>query len=331
MPTKKSLDSLAYPAPREVVWENGYSVVAPQINAEGVHVWTFDPLLPVDVRYFVFGRNISFRQNRHDYFELLLILSGRFNMQVQDSDFTLHEGDLFLINSTLYHRGFERDQRAKGVVLYFLPEAIRSEETAQEGTQYLVPFLIQDGSYPPVVRAESGLSSEILQWLKRIHAHLPANTPLARLTVKTFLKIVLVLLARHFQSDERTKEICHRRSRWLNRLQPLFKFIDQHYNRPITTSDAARRLCMSESHFMRFFRGATGQSFLSYLNQCRIAKAQSLMASTEKPLSDIALEVGFCDQSYFGSVFRKAVAMTPREYKQYLRAEDLSNTKATGT
>ena len=63
--------------------------------------------------------------------------------------------------------------------------------------------------------------------------------------------------------------------------------------------EAARICGMSESHFMSFFKRATGQSFMAYLNHCRIERAQALLVLSEKSVSDISQEMGFCDQSYF--------------------------------
>src|SRR5262249_11029324 len=72
---------------------------------------------------------------------------------------------------------------------------------------------------------------------------------------------------------------------------------------------------MSESHFMSFFKRATGQSFMAYLNHCRIERAQALLVMTDKSVSDISQEMGFCDQSYFGTVFRRLVGTTPARYR----------------
>ena len=66
---------------------------------------------------------------------------------------------------------------------------------------------------------------------------------------------------------------------------------------------------------------ATGQSFMAYLNHCRIERAQALLAMTDKSVSDISQEMGFCDQSYFGTVFRKLVGMTPAAYRAKSRAD----------
>ena len=49
--------------------------------------------------------------------------------------------------------------------------------------------------------------------------------------------------------------------------------------------------------------------------------AQELMATTAKSLAEISHEVGFCDQSYFGQVFRKLLKTTPRDYRLRLEVE----------
>lgn len=74
-------------------------------------------------------------------------------------------------------------------------------------------------------------------------------------------------------------------------------------------------LHMSRSNFMHLFKLSTGQSFIGYLNRLRIAHAQVLLTSTRRPLSEIAQEVGFCDQSYFGALFRRFVGVTPLKWR----------------
>jgi AraC-like DNA-binding protein len=78
---------------------------------------------------------------------------------------------------------------------------------------------------------------------------------------------------------------------------------------------AALSVGMSKSSFMRFFKQTTGQPFVVYLNHFRIAKAEVLLTATAKSIAEISQEVGFCDQSYFGLVFRGAMGVSPRDYK----------------
>ncbi|HXI43615.1 MAG TPA: hypothetical protein VNH83_26770, partial [Bryobacteraceae bacterium] len=56
--------------------EDQFRVVEPQINAEGVHVWPFDSVFPVDVRFLTTGLGHNVRKNRHEYFELAYLCGG---------------------------------------------------------------------------------------------------------------------------------------------------------------------------------------------------------------------------------------------------------------
>jgi AraC family transcriptional regulator, transcriptional activator of pobA len=303
-----------------IIWEDAYPIVEPQTNAEGIHVWPFDHSFPVDVRFFVFGKRRNIRLSRHDYFELLYIESGEVVYQVQDRCFNVNEGDLIVISGAQYHRMKEfHCGQVRAALLYFIPDLIRANDMNGEDVEYLMPFLVQDATFPHVVHSKTTIPAQIFDLMKRIHAELPVTSPRARLSVKTYLKMILVLLVNHYAGYRGTKEIFYRKQSDIERLRPLFEHIDHCFGDAITVEDAASVVCMSKSHFMRFFRQVTGQPFVSHLNHFRIAKAQALLATTDKSISEVSQEVGFCDQSYFGLVFRKLVHMTPREYKEHLK------------
>ena len=224
-----------------------------------------------------------------------------------------------MVGSTLYHR-FEcrSDPQFTLAVLFFEPDLIRSDG-GPDNAEYLTPFLLQDSQYPHVVPAKTGIPGQVFGLMQRIRAELPANAPRARLAVKTYLKMILILLVNQYASYAGTVETFRRQQQALDRLRPLFKHLEQNFGDPIQVQEAARICGMSESHFMSFFKRATGQSFMAYLNHCRIERAQSLLVMTDKSVSDISQEMGFCDQSYFGTVFRRLVGTTPARYRSKSR------------
>ncbi|MGD0224125.1 MAG: AraC family transcriptional regulator, partial [Terriglobia bacterium] len=206
----------------------------------------------------------------------------------------------------------------KAITLFFVPDLIRRCCDPSGHLGYLMPFMQQDSAFPHIVPAKTGLPEEAVELFERIHAELPANTERARLTVKTYLKMILILLVNHYATYHRTIDVFDRRQRALQRLQPLFEFLGSNYSEPLRLRNVAAMLGMSKSDFMRFFKYVTGQSFVSYLNHFRIAKAEILLATSGKSMSDISQEVGFCDQSYFGLIFRRLIHMTPLQYRQSL-------------
>ena len=80
-------------------WEDGYSVIDPQINASGIHEWRFDGSFPIDLRFFIMRREADIRLNHHHYFELLYLASGEVEYQVCDRSYLLKKGDLFVMGA----------------------------------------------------------------------------------------------------------------------------------------------------------------------------------------------------------------------------------------
>lgn len=306
-------------------WENAFSVIDPQITADGAHVRPFDPALPVDVRFYLYDRRHQIRMNRHDYFEVFYLASGALTCRIQDRSFRMSSGDLAVISSTHFHTmrltaNHNGVTEARAGALYFLPELIRSSDLTGEEIEYLKPFLWQGDSFPHIIRNRTGIPQRIYELMTMIGAELPATSMRSRVSVKTYLKMILIVLGNYYAGRDGVTENFQRKTQALVQLRPLFEYLEKHYQEQLSVDDAARLVGMSKSHFMRFFKQATGQSFVSYINHFRIAKAQLLLATTDMPATEISQAVGFCDQSYFGLIFRKFSLMTPLQYRRHCRA-----------
>jgi len=223
-----------------------------------------------------------------------------------------------VVGSTQLHRMSEYPSGTiKTAVLYFLPELIRTG--TGEDVEYLMPFLVQDTGFPHVIPASTGIPAQGFELMKRTRTELPVISGRGRLSVRTYLKMILVLLVNYY-ADYRGAEGIHTRKQIeFDRLRPLFDYIDRNYGSPISVEQAALVLNMSRSSFMRFFKHVTGESFITPLNHFRIAKAEALLATTDKPIVVVGQEVGFCDQSYFGVTFRTLLGTTPRQYREQIR------------
>jgi len=301
-------------------WENVHSIVDPQIRADGFHEWPFAPSFPVDVRAFTFGSHRNVRLTRHDYCELLFVCSGEATYEVQGKSFLLRDSDLMVVSDSLYHRLSEViTPPFKALVLYFMPDVLRPDEMTGEHELYLSSFLLQREGFPHVIASETGVPNQIRDLILLIRPLLPASSGQARIVIRTYLEMILVLLMNHDKEQVALTGPLDRNYKNLERMRPLFDFIEENYAKPIELATASSIVAMSKPHFMRSFKRATGQSFDTYLNRYRIAKAQGLLAKTDLPISAVGQEVGFADQSYFGLVFRRLVKISPREYRYSLQ------------
>ena len=95
----------------------------------------------------------------------------------------------------------------------------------------------------------------------------------------------------------------------------LMKYINENYKSEISLTSAARVLNMNSNYVSQLFKKEAGITFVHYITQKRLEDAKKLLLTTQKPLTDIALDVGFNDTFYFVKTFKKFVGMTPGQYR----------------
>jgi len=300
------------------VWEHVSSVVDRQINNEHFHIWPFPHSLPVDVRFLILDRHRDVPLHRPDHLEVVVFESGEMGYEFENYTCTLYKDDILVAGDRIRHRCVKlgKSQReARTVVLSFLPNLVHSGAPLGDDVQYLMPFKLLGPSFPNVIPAGTGLTREIRDFIERICSELTGATERSHLAIKTYLKMILLALVNHYSELKATRQALLLQQSNVRRLAPLFDHVEHHYNEPIRVSDAARLCAMSDCYFMHLFKEMTGQSFVAYLNCFRVARAQHALTSTEKGIAEISLESGFCNQSYFGVVFRRLIGMTPHEYR----------------
>ena len=94
-------------------------------------------------------------------------------------------------------------------------------------------------------------------------------------------------------------------------LRRVREYIDQHCSERISTDNLANVAGLSPGHFNRAFKQSTGSSPHQYVTHKRVAKATELLKKTCRALADIALEVGFADQSHFSRTYVAVTGETP--------------------
>ena len=101
--------------------------------------------------------------------------------------------------------------------------------------------------------------------------------------------------------------------------QRVVAYMKDRLDQEISLQDLAQVVRLSRFHFCSAFRVATGSTPHEMLTQLRVDEARRLLTSSTRSISEIALSVGFQTPSAFASRFRKAVGLTPREFRRSRR------------
>lgn len=93
------------------------------------------------------------------------------------------------------------------------------------------------------------------------------------------------------------------------------KYVHMHLSEPIRLNDVANFVNLSPNYFSSLFKREMKISFADYVNQARIKESQYLLETTNYSILDIAVSVGYNNQNYFTTIFRKFTDITPKQYR----------------
>ncbi|MBI1374751.1 MAG: helix-turn-helix domain-containing protein [Phycisphaera sp.] len=106
---------------------------------------------------------------------------------------------------------------------------------------------------------------------------------------------------------------------YFRELTPVITHIEQHYTETISMEEMAKLADLSPTHFNRRFRALLRMSPTQYVHALRIQQAQRMLSQTHDPVSDIAIAMGYFDQSHFTKRFRRVTGLTPQGYRKRFR------------
>ena len=102
------------------------------------------------------------------------------------------------------------------------------------------------------------------------------------------------------------------------KMQRFLQEISVKSSENLSVADMAKFCGWSSSHFMRWFKKMTGDSFTSYVNDRRLAEAAEALCQTDDKILTIAQDAGFMNLSNFNRQFKKRYGVTPREYREMI-------------
>ncbi|AMM18018.1 MAG: GlxA family transcriptional regulator [Pseudomonadota bacterium] len=113
-----------------------------------------------------------------------------------------------------------------------------------------------------------------------------------------------------------------------SQIQPVRQYLLDNLHLPHTMTSLAQRLNMSARNLSRVFSKECGVSLIAFLNDARIDAARRYLESTDHAVSVIARRCGFENADTLRRTFSKRLHISPMEYRQRFRSNDLGNAES---
>lgn len=249
--------------------------------------------------------------HRQDTWELTYIVVGRGKRVLGDSETDFAEGNLVFIPPHIPHcwKFDAGDVDATGCIAHF---------TLTFKTEFIDRCL---SAFPEL--------TERLEALKSVASVLEFDDDTAKVLVDMLYKMAheepsellpyvfrMILLISKRESKATVVGRFAETDRTSERVKKVREFTQSNYARTITIDMIAEHVGMNRSSFCTFFKKATGQTYITYLNKLRVDRACYLLRQGTFNVTEVCYMVGFNDVPYFNRCFKNNRGMSPKEYAE---------------
>ena len=99
-------------------------------------------------------------------------------------------------------------------------------------------------------------------------------------------------------------------------VERIHQFIHDHYQENIGRNEVAAEFHLAPEYLAKLFKKKTDQSLKDVIREFRVEQAKRILRDPDMRISDVAGAVGFENFSYFSTIFKKEVGLTPQEYRR---------------
>lgn len=263
------------------------------------------------------SKNYCVYPHIHTAVEFLYFLGGKCKAFADDIEYIVGEGDLIVVRSNTIHKVYPLvDYPCAHIVIQYTPEQILSLSSKAHGMGYLLQLALKNKNEKTLWTKSECDKNGITELFSKIMTEYKSVSVYSDISTKIIAAQILLAVLRDTKEtsydsirDEMSDENLARR------IYNATIYINCHYADDITANDCAKQVFMSYSYFSRCFKKVMGMSFKDYLNHTRINHAESALMSTDKTISEISLDCGFNNVSYFISIYKKMKGITPSAFR----------------
>lgn len=295
------------------------------IKAEGIHYFQH-PDFPVAVCHISdqsgpqHEYDLTEVKHFHNFAELVVVLKGRGMQWIEDREFEVSAGDIFLLQGEQSHYFTHREGLQLYNIMINIDELAMPMEQLNKIAGYHALFVLEPGYREKQnfgsclhLRARDLARCETL--ISAMESEINGKVPGFQAALTGLLIELMVFLSRKYSQTVSIK------GQALLRLGEVIGTLESDYKRAWKLSELAAKACMSSSNLLVVFKEATGTSPIDYLIGIRLRNAAELLRSTNQTITEISFNTGFKDSNYFTRQFQKRYAITPSKYRKRINPQ----------
>lgn len=242
----------------------------------------------------------------HVEYEMIFVKTGCLKLILDGKSFYLNEGESAFISGGVVHGGFPVECEYFCIVFdlasLFKDVALCSKSIAEflTNTDYFTDVYSSETKQTEIMR-------EILTSMQNTQKGYDLNV------IGLLWQLLGAFISKPIEGSIRLNDKVQ-----IQKLKDVLSYIRKNIDKNITLEELAQVSGMSPRYFCRVFRNMTGRTPIDYVNYYRIETASQMLITTGESVTEIALNCGFNDMSYFSKTFKKFKGISPSKFRQTL-------------
>lgn len=229
----------------------------------------------------------------HEGVELTFILGGESNVYIDGIKHVLKQGDVLVNFPNAVHWHDDYSKNLNCFIILFPVSTL---------PQLKKVFLTKKPSFPIIKNIDNNIINLIVN----------INTYQGELKNEVNQGLLLTAVSMLLDKLELTdKPVLD------NKVNEIFNFCDENYNKNLTIEEVAKHLYISKAYVSYIFSKILKINFRTYINSIRLGKAIKMLTETNLSITEIAFESGFESIRTFNRVFKNEMKVTPLQYKKH--------------
>ena len=236
-----------------------------------------------------------------NHLEVQYISDGSAHMRIGGRAYSVHKGDVIVYNAGVLHD--EQADRDCGMGFYNF--GIKNFQLPCLPENHLLPHDVK-----PILHAQD-MSDTLRAIFHELFEQISQKKIRASDVCRHLIDALLIILANQLPQEKIINQ-----NKFDASFQRCKEFLDKHFTENISIEDMSKIALMSVSGFAHHFKKVLGLAPGQYLINLRIGAAQKLLITTDKPITEISMELGYENISHFNNQFKKFVGTSPQNYRK---------------
>ena len=250
--------------------------------------------------------------HRHDHFAVFFINAGKGEHAIDFKKYTLRKNRVFLLTPGQIH-AWKFERKSAGYVLLFSKEFFSVANQNRDLRNFLF-YRVQKAK--PYFDMVPQTGNDVMQLFKQIEKECSNGEVFAYQFIRSYLNILLLKLTRlHNQSAGIEVSV----SAAFRKVREYERIINKNYKSMRAVTDYARLLRVTPNYLNAVCKKVVGKPAGAMLRERILLEAKRLLANTDSTASEIAYQLNFEDNSYFGRFFKKNTKTTPAKFRERTR------------